>query len=505
MTVLAATPSTSEVWPYQTFVTEPTFRPPVINITKTGNTAPGFFFFDQMSTSTSIIGAAEAAALIMDEEGQLIWQSDPSKPPKKNFTPAKLHGETVLVYWSGIDAMASGGPTYGTITLLDDSYSFLYNVTMNIPGLFYSSTYSSLIDSHEASITPENTMLVVTWEPVPWNLTSIGGPLEGWILDGVVAEIEIGTNNVLWTWRTSDHVPITDSHAPLNTTEYTSGINSTNPWDVYHLNSAVEFEGGVILSMRHCWEAVYLNKKTGDVEWRVQADGSGEFEIDPAAVFRWQHDIRLRRSHEGDLLMHLFNNDNNFWPPHNTSKGNLMKVDTEAKRVTSLKVFEDTKDIIQGSTMGNYGALSNGNVLLYYGSQPVAKEFGPQGDVRLTYQFGPDKDLYGPGFASYRLYKSEWKGCPDGLPKVAACKRNQDQMNIYMSWNGATEVKYWNLYSEKEGKVTLIQGNITKTGFETEAIVPALQYSSVLAEAVGGCQGLNETKRSVVFLILDKC
>lgn len=202
--------------------------------------------------------------------------------------------------------------------------------------------------------------------------------------------------------------------------------------------------------------------------------------------------------------MHLFNNDNKHWP-QNSSRGNLIKIDTAAKRATSVQVFEDTRDIIQSISMGNYQALSNGNVLLYYGNQPIAKEFGPEGDVRLAYQFGPYKHPYGPGYASYRLYKSEWKGCPDTRPKVKACKNGDGNMDVYMSWNGATEVRHWNVYSEYKSFTGPIKGGITKTGFETKAVVPVLNYIFVQAEAVGGCQGWNETRRSRTVKIVDQC
>ena len=39
------------------------------------------------------------------------------------------------------------------------------------------------------------------------NLTSIGGPADQKVLDGIVQEIDISTGKVLFQWNSADHVP----------------------------------------------------------------------------------------------------------------------------------------------------------------------------------------------------------------------------------------------------------------------------------------------------------
>jgi hypothetical protein len=80
-------------WPYQTFVSEPSFLPPIPEITKTGRTAPGYQFLAQQG-----VAAAQQAAMIMTDDGELVWQSDPKLPfPPTNFSPQMLNGKPVLV------------------------------------------------------------------------------------------------------------------------------------------------------------------------------------------------------------------------------------------------------------------------------------------------------------------------------------------------------------------------------------------------------------------------
>lgn len=80
-------------WPYRKFQSEPSFLPPIPEVVKSGETASGYFFVAQQGAA-----AAQQAAMIMRDDGELVWQSDPKSPfPATNFSPQVLNGRPVLV------------------------------------------------------------------------------------------------------------------------------------------------------------------------------------------------------------------------------------------------------------------------------------------------------------------------------------------------------------------------------------------------------------------------
>lgn len=80
-------------WPYREFQSEPSFLPPIPEVVQNGETAPGYFFVAQQGPA-----AAQQAAMIMTDDGELVWQSDPKSPfPATNFSPQMLNGRPVLV------------------------------------------------------------------------------------------------------------------------------------------------------------------------------------------------------------------------------------------------------------------------------------------------------------------------------------------------------------------------------------------------------------------------
>lgn len=115
---------TQALWPFQTFITEPTFKPPILEARKYGKTEPGLIFY----APTTLIGEGETAAIITTDEGEMIWQSSPFIDAS-NLTPGTLDGRPIMHYWAG-DLATSIGRGYGYCTILDDTYTPIYNVTL---------------------------------------------------------------------------------------------------------------------------------------------------------------------------------------------------------------------------------------------------------------------------------------------------------------------------------------------------------------------------------------
>ncbi|KAI0016350.1 Arylsulfotransferase-domain-containing protein [Xylariomycetidae sp. FL0641] len=499
MAALATAQSSTTIdWPKQTFVTEPDFQPPVISIEKNGETTPGHIVFAETAGGTT----AQGGSRIMTQDGELLWQLG-SGGEATNLTPTKLFGKDVLVYWTG-DKVSNRGDSYGTVTILDDEYNFMYNVTLNDPDLQLYGKYESLVNEHEAFVTPSNTLVAISYDAIPWNLTAAGGPEEGWLRDGVVYEIDIETNEVLFKWRASSTIPITASRCPLGQDSRGGfGNSSDSAWDYVHFNAAESYGDGFVISSRHTFQAIHV-KKSGEVEWILHGEDGGDFEFDTAGTFRWQHDIRMHQR-EGELLMTIHNNENNYTAPYNATTVNLLKMDEEARTVDTVRVFQDPNDRVQSNSGGAVQLFDNGNIFVDHGSQPVIKEYAADGELLLSWRWGPAGTPTGPGMGAYRGFKWEWKGYPTTKPAVSACKNTEGEVDVYMSWNGATEVGSWNVYAGAANATTMsmVAEEVKKTGFETNTTIPSA--GSVQVEAIGGLRDASKTRRSAIVVVQDSC
>src|SRR5207244_7719565 len=96
-------------------------------------------------------------------------------------------------------------------------------------------------DGHEFLITPWNTALILAYATASADLTSIGGPADQTVIDGIVQEIDIPTGKVLFQWNSQDHVPFADSEQPLP-------ASPSTPWDWFHINAVhVDTDGALLV------------------------------------------------------------------------------------------------------------------------------------------------------------------------------------------------------------------------------------------------------------------
>lgn len=116
-------------WPYQTFVTEPDFHPPVLEISKQPEASDGLFVFAPLPFILNYTDRP-ALGLIMDQLGNPIWHS--ANGYLGQLEVQQLNGQNVLTYWTdGIGGGFVDAHGMGTITILDSTYRLIQNVTLN--------------------------------------------------------------------------------------------------------------------------------------------------------------------------------------------------------------------------------------------------------------------------------------------------------------------------------------------------------------------------------------
>lgn len=258
------TPST--VWPYQMFKSSP-FNPPELQITTNGKPlAPGLLFFAP-SEGLAFETAKDVAPLIMTDTGELVFNGPTTAAT--NFRVAKYRGDSILTYWSGVSTAGENiGHGYGNVTFLDSSYNDILVLCPQL-GLVTPDDvkYECEADLHESFVTDRDTILVTAYNATQTDLTSVGGPKDGWIFDCLFFEINPANGNILFRWSAIEHVSVSDTNVPLLDT----GNNQSAPFDWFHINSVVNVGDDYLVNSRCLWSTYLLSAK-GDVIWRLQGD-----------------------------------------------------------------------------------------------------------------------------------------------------------------------------------------------------------------------------------------
>lgn len=195
----------------------------------------------------------------------------------------------------------------------------------------------------------------------------------------------------------------------------------------------------------------------------------------------------------------MFNNANNAnFDGINQTTGLFLRLDTDEWTATLQQELTDPREKLYAQSQGNLQVLDDGHVIMGYGSTPRIKEYAVNGSVAMSVKFGPaDGTVF-----TYRAYRLPWVGRPTTLPKAVACNdQATNQTTVYMSWNGATEYTSWKVYSGSSESDLKLATEVTRTGFETSAVVGA-GVSYVRADAYG----LNSTLgSSTVIAVQSEC
>lgn len=435
----------------------------------------------------------------MTDDNELVWQGPTSQT--FNFGAQTYKGVPVITYWNGTIFPEPIGHGYGTVHILNQSYHEIATVsladnftTMN------GAHYPSGIDLHEIYITPNNTMLVTANNVTTTDLTTLGGLTMGYVVDGLVYEIDIATNEVLFRWSSLEHM----SSLPLNLSVYPlgaegfSGTNASVAWGYFHINAVSPLpgpDGGYLISSRYLCSAVAINR-AGEVLWRLQGRDGGDFSLGPGTNFCFQHDIRAYPSPSStdELILTMHNNanspiSNGTRPTAGLSLTLSFSNDSIPQNATLNQAYLNASDPVYSTAQGSYQSLppsidAQGHVLLGHGFVPKIREFDSNGDTVMTVQFADGV----PGSTlSYRAFRQEWVGCPNSLPAVATAEED-GQVAVYMSWNGATQVGGWNVYSGSNQSSLSLVTTVAKSGFETRAAIANTSYVQVEPVASGSCR-----------------
>ena len=408
------------------FVSRPDLVAPRVLVTGTSGGVHGYVFLAAM------IGPGQHGPMIVDQDGQLVWLHPVPGAATANFGVQTYRGQQVLAWWEGQQTDGHGAGDY---VIADSGYREIRRVRAG-RGLTG--------DLHEFIISPSDTALLSAYQARPADLSAVGGPRNGTLLDCVVQEVDFATGRVLFEWSAAEHVPLRESYAA-----YAGGA-----YDFFHLNS-IDFRADsddLLISARHTWTVYNISRRTGQIRWRLGGK-SPDFASGPGARFYWQHDARW----QPDGTITIFDDGDGLTKNEPLSRG--IRIALNTARGTSRLVDSYTHPGYLADAMGSMQLLAGGGAFVGWGTVPAFTSFRPDGST------GIDGYVVGGGI-SYRTSLSSWAGQPAGRPAVAIARRH-GQPHAYASWNGATAVAAWRLNTGQAPGSLRPERTIAASGFET--------------------------------------
>lgn len=367
-------------------------------------------------------------------------------------------GEVHLCFYQGIQMLGWG---HGHGLIMDKHYRIVRSIE---PG-----SYQASSDMHEFRVINEGKSALMTqylrrvYDMCPWDLCDG----LGYIQEGTFQEVDVDSGDVLFQWKSLDHVDPSESYVNPSTTEISgSGEQPESPWDYFHINSIDKnADGDYLISARHVSAVYKISGIDGHVIWRLNGAKS-DYHLDDFS-FSSQHDAQFISDNETHTVITVFNNGFNGYnqtQPHST--GQIISLDHTTKIATCLlnldPPFIDGHAHISKS-QGNFQRLPNGNIILGWGNDAFWTEYTSDNEIVFYGSLGWHSVM------NYRAHKFDnWVGLPLTQPALWAYSKQGDHMMAYVSWNGATEVRSWRFFGGGSRQGPWQEMAVEpKTGFET--------------------------------------
>ncbi len=372
----------------------PTAPPPVTILSSQPNIGQGDIFVSPFGDPTTYANGPE----ILDSHGNVVWfQPVPAGEEASDFRTQTYQGQPVLTFWQGTGL---GGLASGTDYIYNNHYQQIAAVNAG-NGLS--------ADGHEFLITPWNTALILSYTTATADLSSIGGPADQTVVDGVVQEVDIATGKVLFQWNSADHVPYSQSEQPLPS-------SASTPWDWFHINAVkLDTDGSLLIDARDTWTTYKVSLTSGNVIWQLGGKDS-DFTVQAAPgqtldsaneIFAWQHDPEPIGNNEYTF----FDNESSGTALLPYSRAITVKLNPWSK-VATLVSSDNQPEGLSAASQGNAQTTGDGNLFVGWGILPYISEFNPSGQLIFNAEFPT-------GVNTYRAYLLPWNppGSGQGGPK----------------------------------------------------------------------------------------
>ncbi|KNG91401.1 hypothetical protein ANOM_000431 [Aspergillus nomiae NRRL 13137] len=444
----------------------PDIRAPVLEVSLKNDSflTPGYLFVAPYETE-------RPGPYIYDTDGDLVWSGADGSMTElfHDLQVCPYEGSDHLCYFQGnqIEGYARGrniilNPDYGQAATVQSGNGL------------------TLSDMHELNIIDETSVLIPIYQPRLYNLEAFGVPAgNGWVMDGVFQEINITSGEVLFEWRSLDHVSISETYTPIRLNSVVGdGLSNATAWDYFHINSVDKNnDGDYLVSARHTSCIYKISGQDGSILWRLGGTNSSIQMQD--YNFSSQHDARFLQENDTVTVISLFDNGSNgYRNTSSTSSGIIVSIDNAANTSSLMKRYEAPDGGLLSTSQGNLQTLPNQHVLVGWGSHPSISEHTDDGTPVFFATINDPKAM------NYRAFKFNWTGEPSDDPALRSyATAPGSATTFWVSWNGATEVDHWNFYgtTSASDEFTLV-AKADRQGFQT-TYTSSTYYSRAYAEA----------------------
>lgn len=346
--------------------------------------APGRIFYTTgIAAAVPIPAAVDTAigrpqeAIIADKSGHVLWHYSPPRGQGiADFRTQTYRGQRVLTWWQG---SGHGGHGTGVDEIADIHGRVIATVT---PG------GGLMSDVHEFRLLPDGRALLTAYVPVTADLTSVGGPRHGTMLDCVATVVDVASGRPLFRWSALRHIPVSA------TAQRYTGLLGAATFDPYHMNSIdTDPAGNLVISFRNL-NAVYdVDIHTGAVRWRLGGKHS-DFRMGVGAGFLGQHDVEFADA----TTLRMFDDNIDVTAQQGDSSIKWIRLDSRTHTARLVRAFYHPAGLATAA-MGNAQALPGGDTFGSWGTSPHVSEFAPDG--RMTY----DATL---PVGTYRAFLDAW-------------------------------------------------------------------------------------------------
>ena len=199
-------------------------------------------------------------------------------------------------------------------------------------------------------------------------------------------ELDIATGEVLFEWRSLDHISPDEAILPINPGQAGSGYNSSDAWDYFHINSMdKDRDGNYLISARDACSIHKINGTDGSIIWKLDGKASS-FELGDGVKFCFQHHARFLQQYEDVEIISLYDNS-----AHGSESGRGKEIhtaETSSGKILKLNTTSWTAELLQGfyppdgllsKSQGSMQVLPNRNALVNWGSEGAMTEYLPNG------------------------------------------------------------------------------------------------------------------------------
>ncbi|RAQ45464.1 hypothetical protein AFGD_005888 [Aspergillus flavus] len=424
-----ATTSVVSAATWVSFQSRPDIRAPVMEISLKNDSliTPGYIFMAPYQTELP-------GPYIYDIDGNLVWTGADGSTTElfHDLQVCPYEGSDHLCYFQGNQIE---GYARGRNIILNKDYAQAATVQSG-DGL-------TLSDMHELDIIDNTSVLIAIYQPRRYNLTAYNVSADnGWVMDGVFQEINITSGKVLFEWRSLDHVGISETYTPIRlNTVVGDGLSNATAWDYFHINSVDKNDDGdYLVSARHTSCIYKISGADGSIQWRLGGTNSSIKLQD--YNFSSQHDARFIQENDTVTVISLFDNaSNGYRNTSSTSSGIIVSIDHATNTSSLMKRYQAPGNGLLSTSQGNLQILANQNTFIGWGNNPSISEHTEDGTPVFF------ATLEDPRAMNYRAFKFNWTGEPSDNPTLRTyAAAPGSATTFWVSWNGATEVDYWNFY-----------------------------------------------------------